>query len=116
VIGNRLLVDSRGDFFVSGLFDHCGKPSPELLQGPADRIFHAFVFHVVNRMIAGGADVIVRVFVKAIKAQNSLSLLLWAAGGDVERQPLIAAAYALSVRDVMHLPGCSIIIGSLFLL
>jgi hypothetical protein len=40
-----------------------------------------------------------RVFVKAIEAQNSFSLVLWAGGRDVESQPFIAAAEALSVRD-----------------
>jgi hypothetical protein len=94
VIGNRL-VDSRGDFFVSGLFDHCGKPSPELLQGPADRIFHAFVFHVVNRMVAGGTDVIMRVFVKTSEAQNSFSFVLCAGGGDVEGKTFIAVDSAI---------------------
>ena len=50
-------------------------------------------------MIAGGTDVIMRVFVKAIEAQNSFSVVLCAGAGDVERQPFIAAAYALPVRD-----------------
>src|SRR5438874_13357967 len=99
MIGNRLLVDPLGDFLVSGLFDHRGKPSLELLQSPADGVFHAFVFHLVNGMVAGCADVIVRVFVKAIEAQNSFSLVLWGGRRDVESQPFIAAAEALSVSD-----------------
>jgi hypothetical protein len=50
-------------------------------------------------MFSGGADVIVRVFIKTIEAQNSLSFFLWAGGSDGEGQPFIAAAYALPVRD-----------------
>jgi hypothetical protein len=50
-------------------------------------------------MFSGGADVIMRVFVEAVEAQNSLSFVLWAGGGDVEGQPFIAAAHALSVSD-----------------
>src|SRR5919109_446769 len=99
MIGNRLLVNPRGDFLVSGWFDHRGKPSLELLQSPADRVFDAFFFHVVNLMFAGGTDVIMRVFVKAIEAQNSFSLILWPGGRDVESQPFIAAAKALAVSD-----------------
>src|SRR5262245_64303674 len=40
-----------------------------------------------------------RVFVKAIEAQNSFSLVLCAGGRNVESQPFIAAAEALSVSD-----------------
>ena len=43
-------------------------------------------------MVAGGTDVIMRFFVEAIEAQNSLSFFLWAGGGDVEGKPFIAAA------------------------
>ena len=77
MISDRLLVDPLGDFLVSGLFDHRGKPRPELLQSPADGVFYAFVLHLVSRAFAaGGADMIMRVFVKAIEAQNSFSLVL----------------------------------------
>ena len=69
LIGDRLLVDPLGDFLVSGLFDHHRKPRLELLQSPADGVFYAFVFHLVSRAFAaGGADVIMRVFVEAIEA------------------------------------------------
>src|SRR5436853_7873060 len=91
MLGDRWLFDTTGDFLVSGLFDHRGKPRLELLQSPAHGVFHAFVFHVVNRTLAGGTDVIMRVFVKTIEAQNSFSLVLWAGGRDVESQPFIAA-------------------------
>jgi hypothetical protein len=50
-------------------------------------------------MVAGGTEVIMRVFVKTSEAQNSLSFFLWARGGDVEGQAFIAAARALPVRD-----------------
>jgi hypothetical protein len=65
-------------------------------------------------LAAGSADVIVGVFVEAIEAQNSFSLVLGAGGRNVERQPFIAAAEALPVATVMRIPACSIIIGSLF--
>ena len=68
-------------------------------SNPADRVFHAFVFHVVTRMIAGGTDVTMRVLVKAIEAQNSLSFFLRAGGRDVEGQPFVAATHSLPVRD-----------------
>src|SRR4029453_16406433 len=99
MISNRLLVDPLGDFLVSGLFDHRREPSLELLQSPADRVFHAFVLHVVNGLFARGADVVMRVFVKAIEAQNSFSLVLRASRFDMERQPFIPAPGALSGSD-----------------
>ena len=96
--GDRLLVDPPGDFLVSRLFDHRGKPGLELLQSPADGVFYAFVHLVSRAFAAGGADMIMRVFVEAIEAQNSFSLL-WASCCDIESQPFIAAAEALSVSD-----------------
>src|SRR4029450_3747411 len=85
---------------VSGLFDHRGKPRLELLQSPADGVFYAFVLHLVSRAFAaGGANVIMRVFVEAIEAQNSFSLVLRAGGRDIESQPFIAPTEALSVSD-----------------
>jgi hypothetical protein len=33
-----------------------------------DGVFDVFVFHLVNVMFAGAVDVIVRIFVKAVKA------------------------------------------------
>src|SRR6516225_2915159 len=100
MIGNRLLVDALGDFLVSGLFDHRWKPRLELLQSPADGVFYTFVLHLVSRAFAaGGANVIMRVFVEAIEAQNSFSLILLAGSRDVESQPFIAAAKSLSVSD-----------------
>jgi hypothetical protein len=50
-------------------------------------------------MFAGGTDVIMRILVKTIEAQNSFSFVREAGGRDVEGQPFIAAADALSVRD-----------------
>ena len=50
-------------------------------------------------MLTRGADVTMRVFVKAIEAQNSLSFFLRPCGRDVEGQPFIAAADTWSVRD-----------------
>ena len=38
-------------------------------------------------MVAGGTDVLMRVFVKTIEAQNSLSFFLRPCGRDVEGQP-----------------------------
>src|SRR6266481_2813583 len=99
MISDFLLVDFLGDFLVSGLFDHRGKPRLELLQSPADGVFYAFVPHLVSRAFAaGGANVIMRVFVEAIEAQNSFSLL-WASRCNIESQPFIAAAEALPVSD-----------------
>src|SRR5438132_12692501 len=100
MIGNRLLVDPLGDFLVSGLFDHRGEPSLKLRQSPADGVFHAFLFHFMSRIQAAGrADVIMRVLVKAIKAENSLPRVLGTGRRDVESQSFIGAADALSVSD-----------------
>jgi hypothetical protein len=48
---------------------------------------------------AGWADVIMRVLVKAVEAENSLPRVLWAGRRDVESQPFIAAAEAVAVSD-----------------
>jgi hypothetical protein len=66
MISDCLLVDPLGDFLVSGLFDHRRKPRLELLQSPADRVFHALIFHVVNRMFTEGVDMIISTLAKLI--------------------------------------------------
>src|SRR5438445_13691249 len=98
MIGNRLLIDPLGDFLVSGFFNHRGEPSLKLRQSPADGVFHAFLFHFMNRIqTAGRADVIMRVFVKAIEAKNSFSLVLWARCRHVAREPFITTPAAYPV-------------------
>jgi hypothetical protein len=53
----------------------------------------------MSRISAGSADVIMGLFVKAIEAQDSFSLVLWASRRDIESQPFIATAKAMSVSD-----------------
>ena len=77
IIGYRLRIDPLGDFFVSGLRDHRGQSPLELLQSPADRVFYAFLFHMMDRMFAG-TDMIMRIFVKAVEAQDCFPFVVCA--------------------------------------
>src|ERR1041384_1492428 len=100
LIGNFSLVDLCCNFRVSGLSDHGRKSALELIQGPADRIVDAFVFHLASRAFtARSAHVIMRVFVKAVEAENSFAFTSRIGGRDVERQAFVAAAEAFSMRD-----------------
>jgi hypothetical protein len=68
----------------------------------------------MDQVFAGGTDVTMGIFVKAVEAQDCFPFVVCAYHGDVEGQPFITAA-APRWSTVMRIPASSIMIGSLFL-